>query len=391
MKLPAIVIVSCALWGGCAHNALLDPRYDDFPGTVRPVDPDSPVGRDIAAGYRAYYALLATLGEWSSDPAYGRTWCPKGFDELTFVPYRSHGHWSAAYSETGAATWEVTSGPPWEELTLHHGWWVHQEMDLAPGRWCWVPGAESTPGNVAWRTGDGFVGWAPEPPPTEVDDVGDDTLEWVFEFEGTLFDDDLDDGILLGDAVDAARDATRASRQGRHGHHRAQGPSRSEVDRARRGLTAYAAAHPQPGRVAAQPGVAREPAHPVVGKPETHSGVEERNESRVTRLPPSMELYSRIASDSSHESSHAALPRIPAESFHASSTERGSSGFAGGRGSGGETSGYIGHVSTGYSGGGYSGVSTSGHGYSGGTHGSSSSTGGGGCGGAHTTVARSGK
>ena len=131
MRLPALLIVSCSLWGGCAHDALLDRGSFDFPGTVTPVQPDSPLGLDIAAGYRAYYALLADRGEWSSNPAYARTWCPKGLDDSTFVPYRSHGHWSASDSPAGSPYWQVEGGADWEELTMHHGWWVHQEVDLA--------------------------------------------------------------------------------------------------------------------------------------------------------------------------------------------------------------------------------------------------------------------
>jgi hypothetical protein len=389
MRLAAILIVSSALWGGCAHDALLDgrPALGDFPGNARPVRTDSPVGRDIAVGYATYRTVLAGFGEWTTDPMYGPLWCPKGLDPSTFVPYRSHGHWEASDGPAASPYWEAEGGPAWEAITLHHGWWVYEEIDVSTGRWCWVPGAESTPANVAWRTGDGFVGWAPEPPPADpggVDD-DDDTLEWVFEFEGTLFDVDLEDLVLVGDAADTAADATLRSRAERRPGHRSTWPSREEVAKARRALAEYAGPHSETGRTVAHPDVGRTVAHPDVARTAARPGVERRSESGGAPLPRSMDLYARMTSDSQSvpgASSKGALPRVPADASQPRWVSRGQSDL-GGRGFHGGEAGYVAHSSSGNS-----GAGALAHGYGGHGHGSmgSSGSGGGGCG-AHSSTA----
>ena len=282
MKPVAVLIVACALGGGCFRDALLttNPENDPFPGDPKPVPPGSPLERDIASGHRQYETALASFGKWSSDPLYGVKWCPTMVDASTWVPYRSKGHWAAAEPPPGSPYWVSDDDEgAWGIITTHHGWWVYEEPPGSTSRWCWVPGAESTPARVVWRTGDGYVAWAPEPPPTDPDcDAADnDDLEWVFELIGTLLDDALDWGVLTGGAAHTASVATRRSREGRgvgHGNGSSRvGPPRKAVAEARSALSSYVAAHP---------GAAK----PSSSEARLHGGAP----TDTTVLPPSMAI-----------------------------------------------------------------------------------------------------
>jgi hypothetical protein len=402
MKPVAVLIVACALGGGCFRDALLttNPEDDPFPGDPKPVPPGSPLERDIASGHRQYETALASFGKWSSDPLYGVKWCPTMVDASTWVPYRSKGHWAAAEPPPGSPYWVSDDDEgAWGIITTHHGWWVYEEPPGSTSRWCWVPGAESTPARVVWRTGDGYVAWAPEPPPTDPDcDAADnDDLEWVFELIGTLLDDALDRGVLTGGAAHTASVATRRSREGRgvgHGNGSSRvGPPRKAVAEARSALSSYVAAHP---------GAAK----PSSSEARSHGGAP----TDTTVLPPSMAIYGQMTSDAQFQSASGVegMPKLPWEAFHepaggaaaggssgrassssafAESSGRESSGSSGrwaslgGGGGGSAAGGSSGHVSSGHTSSGYS------SGYSSSSH---SSSGDGGCGEhgapAHTAV-----
>jgi hypothetical protein len=233
VKLAAALIVSVTLCGGCVRDALLpaNSAVDDFPSEeAAAISPDSPLGREIVASFHADAAQLAPFGVWSSDRLYVEKWCPAGPGAAAFVPYRSHGHWAAPEAVDGSPFWvENSNAAPWEDLTLHHGWWVRRSHGDAS--WCWIPGLSPTPAQVAWRSRDGYVGWAPLPPVAEDDDDGpdDDDLEWSFTLAGDLLDDALSSQILSGDDADEAADHTRRSREERHEDHAWHGPSRGDV------------------------------------------------------------------------------------------------------------------------------------------------------------------
>jgi hypothetical protein len=93
------------------------------------------------------------MGQWVSVPQYGPCWRPYGV-QPGWQPY-TVGHW--VYTQYG---WTWASDEPWGNVTCHYGAWV---LDPAYG-WVWVPGRVWAPAWVAWREGDGYVGWAPLPP-----------------------------------------------------------------------------------------------------------------------------------------------------------------------------------------------------------------------------------
>jgi len=389
MKPVAWLVIGCALTGGCFREGLAPP--DEAAAYPAAVQPGSALAHDIEAGYRAYGAMLAPLGEWSSDAAYGVKWCPR-VDPAAFTPYRSRGHWVAGESPDAPPAWQSDDPAAWTDVTTHHGWWVYDEPKSAPSRWCWVPGAEATAGRVIWRTGDGFVGWAPEPPPTDPDDEGggdDDDLAWSFELEGTLYDDPVDDALLDDSGADSAYAATH----GPHAHRSRTGPARGEVAGARRALGDYFVAHPEVGASS------RTTLHAPGDRP----------------LPPGRTMLQHLAREGETSSARrwgaggsggsSGLPRIPAETLHRSTDVR-ASGASGGSAGHGGASVYHPSESGGSShawGGGHeqvaqnhpSGGSTSSFGGSGhsaashSSHGGTSSAGGGGgggCGSAHSAA-----
>ncbi len=106
--------------------------------------------------YAQFTDALTPYGSWVDDPSYGRVWTPSpqivGVD---FSPYATNGHW--VMTEYG---WTWVSGWDWGWAPFHYGRWA---MRGGFG-WCWIPGTLWGPAWVSWRSGGGFVGWAPLPP-----------------------------------------------------------------------------------------------------------------------------------------------------------------------------------------------------------------------------------
>jgi hypothetical protein len=246
---------------------------------------------DVAEGYRAYKDRLAAWGTWSTDSLQGVHWCPSvppsSEDEASFQPYRTGGHWeplapaaATAYGvPRGTPSWVSESGTPWENITLHHGRWTRPDEEQR-GTWCWVPGAVLTPAAVVWRTGDGFVGWAPAPADGDYDPGNGDDGAWSYEFLAALFEDVLDSQLLSGDAGEQAASATRPSAP----------PARGAVADARRQLGAYIQAHPQ--------GVAQ--SEPKGGSPGSGSAGHVPAQPAVAKtgafeMPSGMALYQTLA------------------------------------------------------------------------------------------------
>ncbi len=117
-----------------------------------------------------FYDALAPYGSWVTVEAYGNVWVPRV--SRYWRPY-SEGHW--VFTDDG---WCWVDDEPWGWATFHYGRWY---LDPVYG-WVWVPGDVWAPAWVAWRWGDGFVGWAPLPP-----DVG-----WSFGVGLSFSDFDLD-------------------------------------------------------------------------------------------------------------------------------------------------------------------------------------------------------
>jgi hypothetical protein len=244
-------LLAIAVWTSACSFTTVEAAGPNIPFAARGVR----LRPDVVQGYERYQAALADAGAWGPDGDYGVHWCPSA--EATggsFQPYRSRGHWGTSEAPIGSAplgspAWMSDDPDTWGEITTRHGWWVRVEPRQEPSRWCWVPGTEETPGRVVWRSGDGFVGWAPEAPEWLACDDPDDDRDWVFTFLGSLLDQVLDRSVLQDDARKTAREATSQGRDsGRESGHVAQrsrvGPPASKVIAARKLLESYAEAHP---------------------------------------------------------------------------------------------------------------------------------------------------
>src|SRR5882762_8751638 len=93
---------------------------------------------------------LAPHGVWVDIDGYGRCWKPNG-TRRGWRPY-TIGHW-----EWTASGWSWESDEAFGYATYHYGRWF---VDARHG-WVWLPGTTYAPAWVAWRSGGGYVGWAP--------------------------------------------------------------------------------------------------------------------------------------------------------------------------------------------------------------------------------------
>jgi hypothetical protein len=122
-----------------------------------------------------FYEELAPHGDWVHSDHYGWVWTPAGVPP-GWRPY-TYGRWE--YSDFG---WTWVADEEWGWAPYHYGRWYR---DPYYG-WAWVPGTDWGPAWVAWREGDGYVGWAPLPP----------EAEWRADFGLSIGDFDL--GVSLG-------------------------------------------------------------------------------------------------------------------------------------------------------------------------------------------------
>lgn len=112
-----------------------------------------------------FYDSLAPYGEWISVEPYGWVWSPYNVSP-GWRPY-SDGYWT--YTDFG---WTWVSNNDWGWAACHYGRWSYDDLY----GWIWVPGATWGPAWVAWRYGDGYVGWAPLPPDVAWQGAGG--LDW---------------------------------------------------------------------------------------------------------------------------------------------------------------------------------------------------------------------
>jgi hypothetical protein len=96
---------------------------------------------------------LSPYGRWVVVGDYGRCWQPSQV-EVGWRPY-TNGHW-----ELTPDGWYWVSDEPWAWATYHYGRW----QLAANYGWVWVPETVWAPAWVSWRSGGGYVGWAPLPP-----------------------------------------------------------------------------------------------------------------------------------------------------------------------------------------------------------------------------------
>jgi len=136
---PALLLVAAFASAGCAAQCRERhaPPHDEY----------------HASDFDDYFDDLAAYGTWVDIPPYGWVWCPLD-TPIGWRPY-TVGYW--VYSDEG---WLWMSEDPWGWVPYHYGRWA---WDRNYG-WVWVPDDVWAPAWVAWRYGDGWIGWAPLPP-----------------------------------------------------------------------------------------------------------------------------------------------------------------------------------------------------------------------------------
>lgn len=109
--------------------------------------------------YSFFYEELGPYGDWRRREPYGWVWYPTV--DKNWRPY-TFGYW--VFTDDYGWTW--VSQDPWGSMPFHYGRWFY---DTGRRGWAWVPGTEWGPAWVGWRSGGGFIGWAPLPPDIRFD------------------------------------------------------------------------------------------------------------------------------------------------------------------------------------------------------------------------------
>jgi hypothetical protein len=115
----------------------------------------------IGVNINMFHDSLSPYGDWVENERFGTVWAPRHVAS-GWRPY-TMGHW--VYTDYD---WTWVSDDDWGWATDHYGRWA---FDPSYG-WIWVPGDEWAPAWVAWRTGGGYIGWAPLPPEVDVFRLG---------------------------------------------------------------------------------------------------------------------------------------------------------------------------------------------------------------------------
>jgi hypothetical protein len=105
----------------------------------------------VAASTDYFHEQLAPYGQWVNHEGSGEVFVPKVAPG--WRPYTA-GHW--AYTDQG---WGWVADEPWGWAAFHYGRWDYAQ-DVG---WAWTPGNVWAPAWVAWRSGGGYLGWAPLP------------------------------------------------------------------------------------------------------------------------------------------------------------------------------------------------------------------------------------
>jgi hypothetical protein len=175
-RVPLLLVPLALAFGGCVTRTVYvvadDPRRAPAASAAAPIAsaassqpaaPDASPAGDVVAPEAAagvedesdFYEPLSPYGSWVAYPGYGQVFVPApAVVGVGFRPY-THGHWE--HTEWGY-TW--VDHHPFGWATGHYGRWFY---DSSYG-WVWVPGRVWAPAWVSWRTGGGYIGWAPMPP-----------------------------------------------------------------------------------------------------------------------------------------------------------------------------------------------------------------------------------
>lgn len=138
-KKTLLAVLALALLGSTGCTAYIeDPSW-------------RPPTTEIEISY--FYDALTPYGDWLWVEPWGRVWTPWGV-EAGWRPY-TQGKW--AWTSLG---WTWVSDEVWGWAPYHYGRWAY---DPHHG-WLWIPDTVWAPAWVAWRSGNGWIGWAPLPP-----------------------------------------------------------------------------------------------------------------------------------------------------------------------------------------------------------------------------------
>jgi hypothetical protein len=110
-------------------------------------------GASVEVDAGVFHENLSPYGEWVDVDNYGWVFRPRVAEG--WRPY-TLGHW--VWSDDDGWVWVSDEDFGW--AVYHYGRWY---PDPSYG-WLWVPGYDWAPAWVAWREGDGFIGWAPLAP-----------------------------------------------------------------------------------------------------------------------------------------------------------------------------------------------------------------------------------
>ena len=170
-----------------------------------------PAAAAVSVSVNFFYDNLAPYGHWYQMDNYGWVWTPRHV-AADWRPY-TLGHW--VFSDDYGWLWVSDEDFGW--ATCHYGRWFY---DASYG-WAWVPGEEWAPAWVSWRSGGGYVGWAPMPPEYEwragvgfrtggfAADLRFGPRQYVFVPERDVFDPVVSRYVLPYDRNDAIVRGTR--------------------------------------------------------------------------------------------------------------------------------------------------------------------------------------
>jgi Family of unknown function (DUF6600) len=99
------------------------------------------------------FSVLNDYGQWIDAPGLGTVWRP--YDENNWQPYYN-GQW--IWTDQG---WMWQSDEPYGWVVYHYGNWDYTDSY----GWVWLPNYVWAPARVRWYHQNGYVGWAPMPPP----------------------------------------------------------------------------------------------------------------------------------------------------------------------------------------------------------------------------------
>jgi len=124
----------------------------------------------VSADFRV---ALEPFGVWRHHGRFGDVWVPAN-RARDWRPYTA-GHW--IYTDDYGWYWVANDQEvEWGWITYHYGHWYRD-----PGSgWIWIPSDVWAPAWVDWRSGEQYVGWAPQPPDEVEIAVDDDPAYWSF-------------------------------------------------------------------------------------------------------------------------------------------------------------------------------------------------------------------